>query len=258
MTKDEMLAKVKSADYKKKKVKNTHIKISNNIVEAKLFESNLLSLKTLLYIAMIDKDIDFKNTTETVYTLSLEHIKHTFDVDNQVFRQNINSMLESSIVFSDNDNEYHAISLLNEISIDYTLKTMTIHINNKILKEVINLKNKYTLIEHKTAFQLKNKHSLKIYTILARIAGYDEDIAKKKVYSLEELNLLLGTNYKTYSQFKINVLDKVCKELDKVSDISFVCDKNIIKKDLIESKIRNIGFEFYLKNNKNRQSSFDF
>jgi hypothetical protein len=58
--------------------------------------------------------------------------------------------------------------------------------------------------------------------MLQRISQYSEDIAKRKVFTLDELNLLFGTKYKKFYDIQRKVLDRVKSELDTHSRLSFI------------------------------------
>jgi hypothetical protein len=56
----------------------------------------------------------------------------------------------------------------------------------------------------------------------------------------EELQLLFGTNYKTYTAFKKNVLDKIKDDLDQNSNLTFVFDTHSILQKVGRPKISKV------------------
>jgi plasmid replication initiation protein len=96
----------------------------------------------------------------------------------------------------------------------------------KIAKMIVDVKNNYTFINTKELMRLKSKHSLRLLPLLNTLAGYDENIGKRKRMTLEELNEFFGTKYRSLYDIQKKILESVKKELDNNSKLSFVYDLN--------------------------------
>jgi plasmid replication initiation protein len=78
------------------------------------------------------------------------------------------------------------------------------------------------MIDTRTLMKLKSKHSLRLLPMLQRISQYSDDVAKRKVFKLDELNLLFGTKYKRFADIQRKVLEPIKDELDAHSRLSFI------------------------------------
>ena len=75
--------------------------------------------------------------------------------------------------------------------------------------------------------------------------------ARKKTYTLEELNLLFGTNYTRFKDFERKILIPVQDEINQESKLTFFYDFNFEQVGLGRPKIKELVI--YLKNNEARQ-----
>ena len=57
--------------------------------------------------------------------------------------------------------------------------------------------------------------------LLELINNFDDDIAKRKRYDLNELNGYFGTNYKRYVDLERKILKPVKEEIDNSSTLTF-------------------------------------
>ena len=64
--------------------------------------------------------------------------------------------------------------------------------------------------------QLKSSYALRLYDIITMLYKIQE----RKTYEFQELQALFGTNYKTLTEFKKNVLSKAITEINDKSDMS--------------------------------------
>jgi plasmid replication initiation protein len=87
--------------------------------------------------------------------------------------------------------------------------------------------------------------------LLEMIQGFSIGVAKRKYYSLEELNGLFGTNYKKLYEFERKILKNTQKELNEVSNLTFTYAKKTDKEDLgIPGRPKVIGLYIELLDNK--------
>jgi plasmid replication initiation protein len=102
--------------------------------------------------------------------------------------------------------------------------TGTNKVEIKMFKEVLELiwqvEKRFTVIDVKALMSLDSKHSVRMIQLLEMIQGFDN--AKRKHYTLAELNLMFGTEYKTFTDFERKILIPVKEELDVNSKLSFI------------------------------------
>jgi hypothetical protein len=90
------------------------------------------------------------------------------------------------------------------------------------------------------------------------IAGFDDDVAKRKHYELKDLNALFGTKYKSLTDIERYILTPIKEELDQNSELSFLHEINFDNFGKGRPKAINITIDLInntkktLKNSKKR------
>jgi len=223
--------------------KKTNIaQISNPFLEAFTRNNDLVSFKVLLYIAKskLDKVVAI-NKLEDKQTykvpLKLLNISKYLKLDPRTVRNAISKLNSTSINYRrivDGKDKETFINLLPAGEINYTDDTLDVWVFGELLKQIY-ATTKYSYVQTKNFIELSSKHSIRMLLLLERINNFSDDVAKRKLYQLDELNLLFGTRSKTYSDFEKRVLKPAKQDLDKNSSISFIYIKN---KDKIKQKGR--------------------
>ena len=96
---------------------------------------------------------------------------------------------------------------------------------------------------------LNSKHSVKMIAILEMINGFDENVPKRKYYDLNELNGMFDTKYKRIKQFEAEILEKVKKELDANSKLSFIYQIKFEKENAKAGRPKAVGIVIDLVRN---------
>jgi len=206
-------------------------KISNNFISNTIASSNTNAIKTIYYLATIiekfeqlDNQADKKLLDITIDTR--EMLKYT-EMTLPEIRRNIKAMQETSITFIDEkENIEEGINLLPLYKFVYGKHQIKISIFVQIAGMIVDVKNNYTFINTKELMQLKNKHSIRLLPLLNTIAGYNNNVGKRKHMTLEDMNEFFGTKYKTWTKLETKILKPVKEELDEKSKISFIYESN--------------------------------
>ena len=199
-------------------------KISNNFVESAILKNNATPLKIIYYIASKIKELNFENNFNTIQLDLKEMLEYT-NLTRQNIRDNIKRMQQTSITFVDEENNIESgINLLPEYHFYWNKNYVNIVLNSKIAKLIIDVTNKYTFLNTKELVKLKNKNSIRLLPVLHMINGFNAN--KYKTYSINELNALFGTNYKTFGELERSVFRKVKQELDNNSSLTFTYEFN--------------------------------
>lgn len=226
------------------------IKISNDFVHSVITNNNALTLKILFYIISNGK-IQNDNEYSSKAVLELGLLKKTLNIDFKTLRRNIQLIQKTLITIHTDKKEIIDSNIIHYAKYDYKNQSLVCLIYKDIISYLIDLKNKFTIIDLDNLFQLQGKHSIRLLLILENLNGYT--YAKNITYNLYELNQLLGTNYKTITEIERAVLLPVQKELDQYSKLTFIYD---LLYDLDCPKVGRkplIGVKIYLKDNKTRQ-----
>lgn len=219
-----------------KKENQNIAKISNNILESYVKNSNLVALKILIYISKnkFEPEQILTLVDDTLYKIRIDTKKmlEYTQMSYKNLERNLKKMTEKSIEIPfDTKKKY--VNILPWVEINKS-GYIEIQIFGIIIKLTHALKN-YSTIDVRILAILKSSHSIKMLMILERINNFSDNTPKRKKYTIEELNGLFATNYKTYTEFARRVLEPAKQELDKKSDKTFLYE---LKKDKLE---RNVG-----------------
>ena len=222
------------AEYKRKQKeklaaqKNKPIqKISNNFIDNTIAASNLSAIKTIYYLASIIEKFDQLEEQEEKRLLNVtidarQMLKYT-EMTLPTIKRNLKAMQETSISFiNEEEGIEEGINLLPLYKFEYGKHKIKISLFVQIAKMIVEVKNNYTPINTKDLMHLKKTHSVRLLPLLHTISRYDEDVAKRKKMTLEELNEFFGTKYKTWSEIERSILKPTKEELDSNSKISFI------------------------------------
>jgi len=218
----EKLASLKSKPFQK---------ISNNFINNTIVSSNANAIKTIYYLAstiekfgQLEKQADKALLDITIDTR--EMLKYT-EMTLPEIRRNLKAMQETSITFiNEEEGIEEGINLLPLYKFVYGKYQIKVSIFVQIAKMIVDVKKNYTFLNTKELMRLKSKHSLRLLPLLNTIAGYDEEVGKRKRMTLEELNEFFGTKYKRLLEIEKKILIPVKEELDNNSKLSFIYDIN--------------------------------
>lgn len=226
------------------------LKISNDFVNSIITKNNHLTLKILFYAILNGNIKDDGNLVEL--SVDIREIKKQLKIDFKNLRQNIQKIQKTLITIRDKRNILD-LSLIPKAYYDYDKQELIINVFKEVYNELYELKNKFTIIDVNNLLNLQNKHSIRLLTILENINTYDDDFAKTKYFSKDELNTLFDTNYKSVKEIDRAILKKIKDELDEYSKLSFIYDLiyDLDSPNVGRKKI--IGIKIYLKDNHQRQ-----
>ena len=192
-------------------------KISNALIESFVKKNNMVALKTLFYIAR--SDIKVPNAELTTFEIDTTSLCNYCHIELKTLKRNIKQMTETSISITDEKSESYVTVIPKAKFITGTNK-----VEIKMFKEVLELiwqvEKRFTVIDVKALMSLDSKHSVRMIQLLEMIQGFDN--AKRKHYTLAELNLMFGTSYPRLVEFERKILIPVKEELDTTSKLSFV------------------------------------
>lgn len=226
----ENIAKLKKKKLEESK-RNIHPKISNTFIESAIQNNNASAIKTIYYLAShLEKLKELKekspNTLLSMKIDTRDMLKYT-EMKLPEVKRNLKAMQQTSITFiNEEENTETGINLLPFYEFVYGKHTVEVKIFVKIAQLIIDVKRNYSRINTKALMKLKSKHTLKLFPLLVRISQYSEDVGKRKILTLVELNSFFGTNYKKFNDIERKILKPVKEELDAHSKLSFIYETN--------------------------------
>lgn len=197
--------------------------------ESRLLVGILTSLKK-------DKYKYTYNITDALNFLGLQpkHYKELIEAVNGLYNKSIP-------IKSDNPNDDEEMIILSQrkfpkIPGQKLNGKIEITISNPIKPYLFDLVKEFTSYEVESFLQLQSIHSQKLYTLLAQFKHTGLLIKKG-----DELQEIMGTNYKRLSQFTHEVINKSLEEIIKTTNISKV------KLEPLKEGRKIIGYKFYFK-----------
>lgn len=207
------------ASLQKKSIVNDVAKISNSLIESFVKQNNIVALKTLFYISR--SNVAVPSAKMATLSLDTSHLCDYCGIDIKTLKRNIKQMTETSINIVDDVSESYVTVIPKARFIKGTNK-LEVDIYKEILELVWQVERRFTVIDVKSLMNLSSKHSVRMIQLLEMINGFSDTAAKRKIYSLSDLNLMFGTNYKRIKQFEAEILLPIKSELDINSRLSFV------------------------------------
>ncbi len=239
--------------YKKQqlaKENKNNTSVSNALVESFVNKNNVVALKILFYISK--GKLDPQETELVKFKIDCKNLCSYCNIDMQTLRRNLKQMTETSLTFVEEGKYEEYISVIPKVKNVYG-GHIEFSMFNKVLKLIQEVENKFTVIDLTNLMKLKSKHSIKMIQLLEMIQGFSKNVAKRKYYSLEELNGLFGTKYKTLYEFERRILKNTKAELDEVSNLTFTYSKKMDKEDIgTAGRPKAIGLYIELLDNKKR------
>jgi len=203
-------------------------KISNDFLEGFIKNNNVTTLKMMFYVAKSSLEVT-KGELMT-FGINAKDMCSYCNIDIKTLRRNFKKMSETSITLND-DKGVRYISLIPYVDIRYNGE-LEVKMFKEVLDELIAVKNRFTIIDVSNVMRFKSKHSLKMIQLVERINGFSDNVAKRKHYTLDDLNALFGVNYKRLLDIERYVIQPSKKELDEYSKISFVYRLEYDKDDI--------------------------
>ena len=116
----------------------------------------------------------------------------------------------------EDDKNYRATQILNEVDVDKVAGKMIIRVNRNIWRAMLDFSKGFRKYELETAVKLRGKYSLRIYKLVSK---QSEPIT----YSITDLRKMWGLaeKYKKVDDFIKNTIVAAKEELDRVSPYSF-------------------------------------
>lgn len=235
-----------------KKKKSNIVKIKNDLVESFIKQNNLTALKILFYIAYDCQEIPKSEIIKI--KMDLKQLCEYCNVNVKTLIRNLEKMQKTSISWSTQKSKKF-VSVLPKCEVVYGGQ-VEITIFKEVIEMIVDVKNRYTMINAEQLMLMKSKHSARMLLLLEMINGFDEHIPKLKRYDLEEINQLFGTNYKRMGEFEREVLKKSKNDLDTNSKISFIYDINYDKDIHSVGRAKAVGVTIYLVDNNPQPKLF--
>jgi len=203
-------------------VKNDKAFISNDIINALFQNSTMIAFKIMFYVARA-KNSDITLVGEQ-YKISLNKkdlLSYT-NTAKSTLDENVKKLQQTLITFYSKKNKqfFTRVQLLGKCEYSEDGKSLIVNIDKDIYVRLKQTTAEHTEINTIDIMNVvKHKHSIRMLMLINYIQGFTTNQSKK--YTLEQLNYMFDTKYKTLYEFERKILIPVKDELDNNSSLTF-------------------------------------
>jgi len=212
--------------------------VSNMFLESLIKSNNATALKIMFYVAR--SDLVVPDTRVLDFKIDTKKLCDYCNIDSKTLIRNIETIQETTVKYRD-DKGMGFINLIVKSHFGYNEGVTEITMLKEVLDKLIEVKQNFTTIDVQNIMKLTSKHSLKMIQLLERINGYSEGIAKRKEFTLDELNKLFGVKYKRLKEFERKILVPAKNELDLNSKLSFVYSIKYDKEKMTKGRAKAVS-----------------
>lgn len=209
-----------AARKKPKPQKYDVVKVSNDLIEAFVRQNNLVAMKILFYVARADLELPQTNRQMVSLTLDKQRLCEYCGIATPTLHAYVRRMVETSISIKSEEGTAYMSVIPRAFFADGRAE-LRIEVFREVLELIWQVRNRFTVIDVDQLMKLSSKHSVRMLQLLEMVAGFDDGVAKRKRYFLEDLNSMFGTKYSRMAEFERKILQPVKEELDQNSRLSF-------------------------------------
>ena len=215
---------------------------NNDLIQKSRHQLNAQEQKIILYLITKIKpeDVDFK-----LYDFKIQEFCEVCGIDmtnggNYTYlKETIKNLSDKSnwaTIIKDGRKTETILRWIEKAYIDEESGTIQIRIDNDMKPYLLELKSHFTAYNLYYILAMKSKYSIRLYEILKSY-----EYLGAHTFEIDELKQRLGAEkYKTYKDFRVNVLDIAVREINDFSDIAvtYSAEKNGRKFEKIKFDIK--------------------
>jgi len=198
------------------------LELANNLFLAFIKKNNTVGLKLCLVLSGAKSQIKYDDELQVKF--NADELCTVMNISRKELSNNIKKVLQVHFSFVDDEGSLGETVPIHTYKYDHSKKYITIGVSpiaKKLFTELGKGQYSFSSANANNLMTLKHKHSIRMQLLLELISNFDENIAKRKRYTLEELNGYFGTSYKRYIDLERKILIPVKEEIDSSSTLSF-------------------------------------
>jgi len=191
------------------------VKIHNNLIEAHYKFSREQQL-ILLQVAktLQEEDIFDKAVHLNTLTYDARELGDKIGVaDLRNLRGVVRSLQRCIMSYENLDEQWEEDIVVFTRGRYITGGTVEIEVHQNMLPFFKELHEKFTKLNMKELVQFKSQYSIRIYELARQLQFIKAPHKQEKVYTLDEFQAMVGSNYKTWQHIEHNVLIPACEEI---------------------------------------------
>ena len=197
--------------------------LANSLFLAFIQKNNLVGLKLVILFSGARMQIKYDQDNRAKFDVEL--LCHILQVTKRQLSTHLKTVNKVHFTYVNEQggagfttpiHSYEYINRNKEILIEVSSKAKTLFTELSKGKYSFNQANAANLMN------LRHKHSLRMQLLLEQINNFDSDVAKRKHYTLEQLNGYFGVKYRNYYDFENKILKPVQEEINSSSKLGFL------------------------------------
>ena len=197
--------------------------IANSLFLAFIQKNNLIGLKLAILFSGARMQIEYDQNNRVQFDVEL--LCHLLQVTKRQLSTHLKTVSKVHFTYVNEEggagfttpiHSYEYINRNKKILIEVSSKAKALFTELSKGKYSFNQANAVNLMS------LKHKHSLRMQLLLEQINNFDENVAKRKHYTLEQLNGYFGVKYRNYYDFEKKILKPVQQEINSSSKLGFL------------------------------------
>jgi len=208
------------------------IDLAINLIQAFIKNNNTLGLKIAILLSGAKDKIEYDEHDSVLF--NIDELCSLCRVDRRYLSSNKKKMTETYYEYVDENNNLNGTRPIHSFTYENKNDNIRISISRQAKSLFNNLKSKdnidgfrftQAISRNLMIYDLKDvhKHTLKMQMLLEMINSFSH--AKRKYFSIEELNGYFGTNYIRFGDFNRYILKRVQEDTMKYSTISFLFEE---------------------------------
>ncbi len=197
--------------------------LANSLFLAFIKKNNLVGLKLAILFSGARGQIEYDKDNRAKF--NVETLCKLLQISNRQLSANMKKVLSVHFTYKTDEGNVGATTPIHSYEYKNRNKDIYIEVSSKAKALFTELsKDKYSFNQANAAnlMSLQHKHSIRMQLLLEQINNFNDDIAKRKRFTLEQLNGYFGVNYANYYEMERKIIKPVQAEINSTSKLGFI------------------------------------
>ena len=217
------LLKKQEEDKEKKLYLPKTLDLANSLFLAFINKNNLVGLKLAILFSGARMQIEYDKNNRAKF--DVETLCHLLQVTKRQLSTHLKTVATIHFTYRTDEGSIGGTTPIHSYEYINRNKDVYIEVSSKaksLFTELSQGKYSFNQANANNLMSLKHKHSLRMQLLLEQINNFDDDVAKRKHYTLEQLNGYFGVNHRSYYDLEQKILKPVKEEIDSSSSLTFL------------------------------------
>jgi len=199
------------------------LELANSLFLAFIKKNNIVGLKLCILFSGARGQIKYDNENRAKF--NVDKLCELLQISKKQLSSNMKKVLEVQFAYIDEEKNAGATVPIHTYEYKNRNKNIHIEVSSKaksLFTELCKGKYSFSQANANNLMGLKHKHSIRMQLLIEQINNFDENIAKRKRYTLNQINGYFGVNYRSYYEFETKILKPVQEEINNNSKLGFI------------------------------------